>query len=347
MLTMPKAPLVLVAMVLLAWTAPAARAAGTLDAIRKAGTLTCAIVSDEDDYSEADTHGDLSALGADYCRALTAEALGDAGKALLLSLPDEPSALAALRDGKADVLFGATPNPVIGGIYNVAFGPPIFFDGQGFLVSKASKITSLADLAGRHVCFINTSPAETALYDALEPRLKRPEIRFPYTERGEMEAALVGGHCDAITGDVSWLANVRSAFHARISDFTILPETISLDPLSPAYRAGDAQWASLVDWTVWALLQAEQHGVTRANVAQMHDSADPVARRLAGATPWIGKALGVTDDAFRRAIQAVGNYGEMYDRDVGKSSELDMPRGRNALASQGGLMWALPVEPTQ
>jgi len=330
---------------LLAGVAHAAHAGETVDAVRGAGTLTCAVVTDLDDYSEAGTHGNLSALGADLCRAVAAVVLGDAGRARFLSLPDEPSALAAVRDRKADLLLGATPDPVTGGRYSLAFGPPVFFDGQGALVAKDSGIASLADLGGRHVCFISNSPAEQTLYDALEPRLHEPEARFPYSERGEMEAALVGGHCDAITGNVSWLANVRVAFHAQVSRFTVLPETISLDPVTPAYRAGDPQFASVVAWTVWALLQAEEHGVTQANAGSLHGSADPVVRRLTGELPWIGKALGVPDDGFRRAIEVVGNYGEMYERDIGAGSALGLPRGRNALASQGGLMWALPVEP--
>ncbi len=319
----------------------------TLAAIRKAGALRCGVVVDEDDYSEADTHGNLSALGADLCRALAAEALGDPGKALFLSARDEPEGMAALRDNRIDVLFGATPHPVVGSAYGVAFGPPMFFDGQGFLVPRDGGIATLADLAGRHVCFINASPPERGLYDALEPRLATPEVRFPYTERGEMEAALVGGHCDAITGDVSWMANVRAAFHAQVERFAVLPDTITLDPMSPAYRAGDAQWASLVDWTVWALLQAEEHGITQANAEAMRHSTDPVVRRLTGELPWIARSLGVGEDAFRLAIEAVGNYGEIYDRDVGEGSPLHLPRGRNALASRGGLMWALPVEPLQ
>lgn len=319
----------------------------TLAAVRQAGALRCGVVIDEDDYSEADTHGNLSALGADFCRALAAEILGDPAKALFLSLSDEPDGLAAVRDGRVDVLFGATPHPVIAGVYGVAFGPPMFFDGQGFLVPRDAGIATPTDLAGHRVCFINASPPERGLYDALEPNLSKPLTRFQFSERGEMEAALVGGHCEAITGDISWMANVRSAFHAQIARFTVLPDTITLDPMSPAYRTGDPQWASLVDWTVWALLQAEEHGITQANAEDMRRSTDPVVRRLTGGLPWIARSLGVDEDAFRLAIEAVGNYGEMFDRDVGKDSPLQLPRGRNALASRGGLMWALPVEPLQ
>lgn len=334
---------------LMAGAAPlGARADGTLDGIRQAGVVTCGVVVDIDDYSEADTHGNLSALGADYCRALSAEVLGDPGQARFLSLPDEPTALTALRDKKIDVLFGTTPNPVIGQTYGVGFGPPIFFDGQGFLVPTEGGINTLADLAGRSVCFINASPPEQLVYDALEPLLAKPALHFPYSERGEMEMALVGGHCDAMTGDVSWMAQARASFHAQIARFKVLPDLISVDPWAPAYRRDDAQFASMVDWTVWALIQAEEHGITRANAEAMRStSTDPVVRRLTGATPWIAKAFGLPDDAFLRAIHAVGNYGEIYERDIGPASPLGLPRGRNALASHGGLIWALPVEPLQ
>ncbi len=339
-------PVVLAALLLVCQIGPA-QASATLDAVRKAGTLACGVVSDEDDYSEADTHGNLSGLGADFCRALAAEIFGDPGRARFLTLPDEPTALAALRDRKVDILFGATPDPVVGNVYGAAFGPPVFFDGQGVLASNRSGIRTLADLGGRNVCFINAAPHERVLYDLVEPRLKTPEHRFPFSERGEMEVALLDGHCDAVTGDISWMANIRASFNKRRTEFTVLSDTVSIDPFAPAYRRGDAGWAALVDWTVWAAVQAEANGVTRANLSEMRRSANPVIRRLVGTTPWIGKALGVPDTAFAAAVAAVGNYGEIFERDVGAGSALMLPRGRNALAADGGLLWALPVEPLQ
>ncbi len=324
-----------------------ARAGTILDKVRAAGSLTCGVVSDEDDYSEADRHGNLTRLGADLCRAMAAEILGAADRARFLTLRDEPEGLRTVRDGKVDVLFGATPDPVIGQVYKVGFGPPVFIDGQGFLVSKRSGVRTVADLAGKPVCFINAAPPEQTLYDALDPHLRVPTTHFPFSERGEMEVALMNGHCDVVTGDVSWMAGIRASFGKHGGDFTVLPDTISIDPFSPAFRDDDPRWNALVSWTVWALLQAEAHGVTQANVAAMRTSGDPVARRLAGAMPWIAKALGIGDDGFAHAIAAVGNYGELYERDVGMGSTLRLPRGRNQLAVNGGLLWALPVEPLQ
>lgn len=365
-----KAPLAIIAAALVAgpalgapWNVPASTVASskssggglqataptgqTLARVRKAGALVCGVVLDEDDISEADTHGNVSKFGADYCRAMAAEIFGDAAKARFVASSDEPAALAALRDGKTDVLFGATPNPVLGMVYHLAYGPPILIDGQGFLVANRLGIRTLNDLGGRNVCFINASPPEQTLYDVLEPRLQKRENRFPYSERGEMEIALLDGHCDAITGDISWMANVQASFNKRASEFSILPETLSIDPMSPTYRAGDLNWAALVDWTVWAVEQAEVHGMTQANVATLSRSIDPVVQRLTGTTPWIGGTLGISDDAFRRAVAAVGNAGEIYQRNLGSGSSLGLPRGRSALAEQGGLLWSLPVEPLQ
>ena len=342
-----KPTLAVAAALLLAGHAQFARAGTTLDKVRAAGSLTCGVVSDEDDYSEADTHGNLTALGADMCRALAAEIFADAGRARFLTLRDEPEGLRAVRDGKVDILFGATPNPVIGQVYKAAFGPPIFIDGQGFLVANRSHVRTVADLAGKLVCFISAAPPERTLYDVLDPQLRIPTAHFPFSERGEMEVAMMDGHCDAITGDISWMANIRASFGKRADAFTVLPDAITTDPVSPAFRDGDPQWAALASWTVWALLQAEAHGVTQANVAAMRTSADPVIQRLAGGMPWIGKALGISDDGFAHAIAAVGNYGEIYRRDVGDGSALHLARGRNQLALKGGTLWALPVEPLQ
>ncbi|MCQ8278492.1 transporter substrate-binding domain-containing protein [Acetobacteraceae bacterium KSS8] len=323
------------------------RPGATLAHVRKAGIVACGLVADENDYSESDTHGNLTALGADYCRALAAEIFGDQNRARFLTQPDEPTALAKLRDGKIDVLFGATPSPVMGLAYHVAFGPPMMLDGFGFLVSNESGIRTIADLSGKRLCFINASAPEREIDDLLDPVLKTPEKRFPYSERGEMNVALEDGHCDATAGDVSLMANVRGSFDKRASRFHVLDATLSVDPFSPAYRLGDTQWAALVDWTVWVPLQAEIHGIDHATMPKLGNSADPVVQRLLGHQPWIGRSLGISDSGFTRALEQVGNAEEIFDRDVGAHSALGLPRGRSAPVERGGALWSLTVRSPQ
>jgi len=153
----------------------------------------------------------------------------------------------------------------------------------------------------------------------------------------------VVGHCDAMSADLSRLAGKRAAFHARAADFVLLPETLTLEPVAPAYRQGDAQWAAIVDWTVHALVQAEASGVTQSNVAGLHDIDDPTVQRLLGIDFAAGRALGLEHDWAARTIAAVGNYGEIYDRTVGQDAPMRLPRGLNALWTSGGLMHPLPV----
>jgi general L-amino acid transport system substrate-binding protein len=178
------------------------------------------------------------------------------------------------------------------------------------LVAKKSRIATFQDFAGKfagkQVCFISGTDAEAALNSMLRLR-KIAHLPFPLEERGEMEAALFTGHCQAITGDVSESA----CFRARARDFTILPGTIPKDPFAPAYRLGDPQWAAIVGWTVNALIEAEENGVTAANVKAMKNSEDQRVRLLLGTTPGIGRTLGLDDAWAGRAIAVAGNCGEM------------------------------------
>jgi general L-amino acid transport system substrate-binding protein len=320
----------------------AAHAGATLAKVRSSRALTCGINTNEDDYSKNDTHGNLAALGADICKAVAAAVLGPGAKIVVTAYPDEPAGLAAVRSGKTALLAGATPDITYESAFGVGFGPPVFYDGQGFLVANAAGVASLKDFAGKQICFIGGTQAG----DTLEAVFKERGIDytpFPFEEMGEMEAALVVGHCAAITGDLSQLANIHALFHNRIPDFRIMADTIAKDPLAPAFRQGDPEWDRIVTWTVHALVQAEESGVTAANVDQMKTSADPEIRRLLGTYRGLGKALGLTDDWAAHAIAAVGNYGEIYERDVGQGSKLKLPRGLNALWTKGGLMYALPI----
>ncbi|HUB65328.1 MAG TPA: transporter substrate-binding domain-containing protein [Methylocella sp.] len=316
-------PVLLEAAFLLVALVPAAAAGTTLDGVRAKGTLACGLIRAEADYSKNEDHGDLSLFGADFCRAVAAAVLGEAQKIRILSFPDEPAGLKAVGAGEVALAVGATPDAVSGKAFSVGFGSPVFDDGQGFLVNRQDGIASLSDLAGKPVCFIANTSAETGLGTLTARGIRyRP---FPFEERGEMEAALVTGHCAAMTGDVSMLAVERIAFHARAKDYVILPETIRQDPFAPAFRQGDAQWAAIVNGVTAALREADAKGITRASAVTMaHNTGDPTAKQLLGP----GHDLGLDDLWAARVITAVGNYGEMFDRDLGENSPLRLTRGK-------------------
>ena len=326
----------------LAGMTPDAKAGATLDTLRRTGTVGCGVVSETPEYNKEDLHGGLDALGLEICKAIAVAALGDAAHMKPESFPAEHEALLALQKGGIDVLVGATPSASGVWAYGVQFGPPVFYDAQGVMVHRESGIHTLADLAHRTVCFIDGTETVEVLESALRAR-GIAYSPYPFQEEGEMDAALVVGHCDSVSADLSRLAEKRAGFHARGADFVMLPEMLTLEPVAPAYRQGDPQWGAIIDWTVYALVQAEASGVTQANVAAMRDSADPTVQRLLGIDPAAGRALGLEHDWAARMIAAVGNYGEIYERTTGQGSPLRLPRGLNALWTGGGLMHPLPV----
>jgi general L-amino acid transport system substrate-binding protein len=319
-----------------------ARAGGTSEQVKSTGVLACGVVTEEADYTKDDTHGSLVALGVDTCKAVAAAVFGDGGKVQVSRFPDEHHGLSALKSGQIALLAGATPTAIDSALYGVAFARPAFFDGQGFLVANSKGIESIDDLAGKQVCFIAGTEAETILNAVLGDR-RIKVLPFPFEEEGEMEAALVTGHCAAITADISRLAGARAGFHARSGDFAVLRELITLDPVAPAFRDGDPQWAAIVDGTVQTLIEAEASGVTRANMDAMRESTDIRVNRLLTQAGGVGRALGLDHDWAAHVVSAVGNYGEMFERDVGMHSPLRLTRGRNALWTQGGLMYPLPI----
>jgi general L-amino acid transport system substrate-binding protein len=215
-----------------------ARAGATLDKIHAAHLLTCGTTTAADDYSKSWTHGNLSRQAGDFCQALAIATLGEHGKAKLIGYPGRDRALAAVKSGKIQVLLGDTPDPADATLYHAAYGPTLFEDGQGFLVPKAAGIHKLEDFAGKQICYIAGTAANWNLVASFQAR-NIAYLPFPFEEMGEMEAALVTGHCAAITADRSALAVMRSGFHRRIGDFAILDQTITSEPLAPVYRQGD------------------------------------------------------------------------------------------------------------
>ncbi len=313
-----------------------AQAGPILDHVKRAGTLSCGLIHVPEDYGRTDIHGSLDAFGSEICRAVAAAVLKDAGRMTPAIVPDEAHGFAALDAGTIDLLIGASPSHALAVARHLRFGHPVFYDGDGFLVSRASGVRSFADLAGKQVCFIGGTPPEAVL-DSAAARRGIKVLPFPWSEDGEMDVGLLTGHCTAVVDSVSRLANIRTRFQNRIKDFDILPDRLSADPVAPAMRAGDPQWAAVVDATVEALLLAERAGVTRADAAILRTTEDPVLRVLGGLVPGVDEK-DVDRDWAVRAIAAIGNYAEVYARTVGPGSPLGLPRGNNALWSDGGLM---------
>jgi general L-amino acid transport system substrate-binding protein len=327
---------------LIAGTPPAALAGPTLDKIKAAGTLPCGINTELPEYSTQDAHGNHSAFDMDICKAVAVAVLGPNAKFTVVPFRDEQDALKALKSGEIALLATGSPNLINTANTGFGFARPVFYDYQGFFVNKTMGITSPEDLAGKKICFLGGTEIEVQL----EGYMKREKIKwlpFSFQEEGEMEAAFVTGNCAAVTADVSQLAYERLALKNRARNFEILPDAIAKDPLAPTYRLDDPQWATIVNWTVEALIQAEESGVTHANLAEMNKSDDPVIQRLLGVQRGYGQFIGLDDTWAARVIEAVGNYGEMFERDLGSESVMKLARGPNNLWTQGGLMYALPI----
>jgi general L-amino acid transport system substrate-binding protein len=323
-------------------TSATANAGTTLDRIKSTGSLACGINTEEPEYSTQDAHGNHSAFDLDICKAVAVAVLGENAKLVVKPFRDEQDALKALKAGEIALLATGSPNYINSTNSGLGFSRPIFYDYQGFLVNKTMGIRSPKDLAAKKVCFLGGTEIENQIQGYMK-REKIEWLPFSFQEEGEMEAAFITHNCAAITADVSQLAYERIAFKTMTADFAILPDVVAKDPLATAYRLDDSQWAAIINWTVEALIQAEESGVTQANLVEMKKSNDPVIQRLLGVQRGYSQYLSLDDGWAARVIAAVGNYGEIYERDLGTASKLKLPRGANNLWSQGGLMYALPI----
>lgn len=344
---MPKLLIFLLALLTFA-AAQTAPAQATLARVRAAHTLRCGIDFEEAEYSTADAHGNHSRFDLDLCKAIAVAALGPNAQFKAVPFRAEQDALDALRSREIDVLATASVNFQNTATLGLGFATPIFHDHQAFLVNRGSGFHSARDLAGRKICFLGGTEYEQQL-QAFMARTGIPYLPFSFQEEGEMEAAFITGNCAAVTADLSQLAYERLAFASTRAMYEMLPDVVAPDPLAPAFRRDDPQWASLVRWTVQALLLAEAVGVTQANVLSRQAAADPAhsldiaTARLLGSLRGYGQSLGLPDDWAVPVIQAVGNYGELFERTLGSGSVMKLPRGADALWTDGGVLDPLPI----
>ena len=314
----------------------------TLAKIRSANALSCGVDFEEAEYTNSDSHGNHSAFDLDLCKAMAVAVLGPHATAKVVPYRDEADALAGLKSGTIDVLATGSVNFNNTANHHFGFSRPALYDYQGFIVNKASNIHSTADLAGKKVCFLLGGENEVEIHAYMD-RQKFRWLPAPFSEEGEMEAALITHNCDAISADVTQLAYERIAFRNMAASYEILPDVVAKDPLAPTYRTDDPQWANIVSWVVNVLVQAEESGVTRANLAEMKQSSDPEIMRLLGTQHGWGQYLGLDDAWAANVIEAVGNYGELYERTLGAGSLMRLPRGANTLWTHGGLLYAEPI----
>lgn len=327
-----------------ALTSLPAHAGKDLDAIKKRGELICGVNTALPGFSAADSQGKWSGMDVDVCRSVAAAVLNNPDKVRYVPLTAQQR-FTALQSGEIDMLarnttWTLTRDASLG----LTFTGVNFYDGQGFMVPKKLNVKSAKQLKGATVCVQSGTTTELNLTDY--SRANKLNIKPVVFEK--LEAALAAyssGRCQAYTTDASGLASSRAKDMAKPDDHVILPELISKEPLGPAVRRGDDEWAAIVRWVGFALLEAEEYEVTQANADQMKtSSANPGVMRLLGAgTEDTGKLLGLDKEWAFRAIKATGNYGEIFERHVGPKTAIGLPRGSNNLWSKGGLMYAPPV----
>lgn len=314
----------------------------TLDAIKSRGTLNCGVNPSLPGFAAADSQGNWTGLDVDVCKAVAATVLGDAGKVKWTPL-NATQRFAVLQAGEIDILSRNTTWTLNrDASLGLHFTGTTYYDGQGFMVTKKSKITSAKNLKGATVCVQSGTTTEKNLNDYSKVnKLGIKPVVFDTQEA--TNKAYFAGRCQAYTTDASGLASVRNKEATNPDDHIILADLISKEPLGPSVRRGDDEFFAIVKWVVYALIEAEEYGITQANVDQMKSSTDPVVQRILGTSEDTGKLLGLDKEWAYRAIKAVGNYGEMFERNVGPKSTLKLPRGLNNQWNKGGLMYAPPV----
>ena len=326
---------------LAAFAAPAwAQGSGskTIDEIKSRGQLICGVSTGVAGFSLPNSQGVMEGIDADTCRAVTAAILGDGNKIRFVPL-NTTNRFTALQSGEIDLLVRST-TWTLGREANLGleFAGVNFYDGTGFLVKTALGVKSVKDLNGATVCVQPGTSTELAIADYFrQNNLKFQPILIQ--DVAEIQGTFLSGRCDAYSTDLSALASFRFR-QAKKEDFVLLPEVISKEPLGLMVRKGDDKFFDLVRWSFIALLQAEESGVTSKNVDEMTKSQDPTIRRLLGQEGDLGKALGVDNDWVVNIVKSVGNYGEIYDRNI---APLGIQRTLNNLWTKGGLMYPPPM----
>ncbi|MFK0165399.1 amino acid ABC transporter substrate-binding protein [Rhizobium sp. NPDC090279] len=326
----------------LAYTASGA-SASTLSDVKAKGFVQCGVNTGLLGFAQPDASGNWAGFDIDFCKAVASAVFGDATKVKYTPLSAKDR-FTALQSGEIDVLSRNTTwtinrDTALG----LKFRPVTYYDGQGFMVRKELNVKSALELSGAAICVQSGTTTELNLADYFKTNnLQYNPVVFDKLE--EVNTAYDSGRCDVYTTDQSGLYALRLTLK-NPDDNVVLPEIISKEPLGPAVRQGDDQWFNIVSWTAYAMVNAEEFGITQKNVDEMKGSANPDIKRFLGAEQGstIGTDLGLTNDWAYNVIKGVGNYGEVFDRNIGAGSPLKIARGLNALWSKGGIQYAPPV----
>lgn len=313
---------------------------GRLKTVLDRGTLICGVSGELPGFSFLDRQGEYAGLDVDVCRAIAA-ALFDDPQAVEFRNLNAKERFTAVQTGEVDILSRNTTWTISRDTsVGMEFAPVVFYDGQGMMVRKAKDIQSLSDLKNAPICIQTGTTHEQNLTD--QARQRQTQFQpLVFEDVNSMFTAYAEGRCDAVTADRSALTSRRTTL-PNPDDHQILDQVISKEPLAPAVADGDSQWFDVVKWSIFTLIEAEELGITSQNLSQFTRSNDPTIRRFLGTEGELGKGIGLSNDFTTRIIQKVGNYEEIYDRNLGPNTELDLARGPNRLWTEGGLLYSPP-----
>jgi general L-amino acid transport system substrate-binding protein len=318
-----------------------AASAQTLKTVKDRGQLSCGVSQGLPGFSTPDDKGNWTGLDVDICRAIAAAIFNDASKIKFVPLSAKDR-FTALQSGEIDVLSRNTTWTLSRDTsLGANFTGVTYYDGQGFLVKKSLKVNSALELNSASVCVQTGTTTEQNLADYFKGNNMKYEV-IAFGTADETVKAYESGRCDVFTSDVSQLYAERLKL-ANPADHVVLPEVISKEPLGPMVRHGDDQWFDIVKWTLYAMVGAEELGMTQKNVDEIAKSDKPEVKRAVGTDGNLGEQLGLTKDWLVRIVKAVGNYGESFERNVGSGSKLGIARGLNQLWSKGGIQYAPPI----
>ena len=316
-------------------------AAQTLNAVKERGALRCGVNENLPGFSTKNAKGEWNGFDVDFCRAVAAAIIGDPVKVEFIAVSVEDR-FSALQSGKVDILSrNSTWTMTREAEFQLIFPATTYYDGQGFLVHRSTGLQSALELKDAKVCVQEGTTSERNAADYFRSNSMKGDLVIG-KDGIELLKAYEAGFCTALTDDVSLLYSMRLRL-SKPSNHVILPDVISKEPRGPVVRQGDDQWAVIVKWIYFAMINAEELGISSKNIDQALKSNSPAIRRLVGTEGNLGEKIGLSNDWVVRVLQAVGNYGETFDRNIGLRSKLGVPRGINNLWSQGGIQYGPPL----